>query len=451
MGDGEDTGNNSSHSHECPAHILNYLASALGPNSMENVKIFSARSAQQQVWIISKLNPTSTYQSEEWKDALASGNKYLAVRQWKTSSCWWNLNRNQYEKNDIDTLAKSEVAGYRLARKALLKIHIPLVLYFSHDDDTEDEISRNDINDTQQLPKPWAILSYVGPSSIYFDNNVEISEYWMNRMVKTRLEFGSEEPHPRWGRVPVDQAVEYTLSVLRNVTIPLHSYMRDNAVDQNIISCLQGAAPPATAQCIQLSTGYTYSRMVRVYQSALQEMKDAHNTTGDEKLHAAIGVLEKAIAHLTKQQPYLETHSLPAVLCHMDCQPQNLLFAQSPATDVTPRISSVLDWEEAAFADPRFELLLMCRKVCANRAQAEQIWTTYQQECPQPLLGPLEPWLALETVHSITSLLLQTMDLLGGGRNPWETKPDLWGKIQREIRRLVTEYGWDFCDAPEFR
>jgi thiamine kinase-like enzyme len=129
----------------------------------------------------------------------------------------------------------------------------------------------------------------------------------------------------------------------------------------------------------------------------------------------------------------------------MDCQPQNLLFAR-PKEKRQPLIVSVLDWEEAAFADPRFELLLICRKVCANRSQADQVWKTYQEELPQPCLGSIEPWLKLESVHSLTTLLLQSMDLLGGGRSPWETKPDLWGKIQREFCRLASG-GWDFCNT----
>eukprot|EP00970_Alexandrium_tamarense_P013491 scaffold3435_cov249-Alexandrium_tamarense.AAC.3 len=60
-------------------------------------------------------------------------------------------------------------------------------------------------------------------------------------------------------------------------------------------------------------------------------------------------------------------------------------------------------------------------------------------------IGPLEPWLKLETVHSLCTLMLQGTDLLGGGRNPWETKPDLWGKIDRERQRLVN-MGWSFCE-----
>jgi hypothetical protein len=59
-------------------------------------------------------------------------------------------------------------------------------------------------------------------------------------------------------------------------------------------------------------------------------------------------------------------------------------------------------------------------------------------------LGDIEPWLKLETVHSLTTLVMQSMNLLGGGRNGWENKPDLDQKIQREFARLFL-LGWDFC------
>jgi hypothetical protein len=36
------------------------------------------------------------------------------------------------------------------------------------------------------------------------------------------------------------------------------------------------------------------------------------------------------------------------------------------------------------------------------------------------------------------------MNLAAGGRNPWETQHDLWGKIEREFHRLVG-LGWEFC------
>jgi hypothetical protein len=97
-----------------------------------------------------------------------------------------------------------------------------------------------------------------------------------------------------------------------------------------------------------------------------------------------------------------------------------------------------LDWEDAAIADPRFELLLLGRKVCANREQAEELWKLYSSShhTTTPIaIGPLGPWLQLETIHSIVTLLLQSMDLLDGGRNPWETTKDLWSKLQREFAR----------------
>ena len=116
-----------------------------------------------------------------------------------------------------------------------------------------------------------------------------------------------------------------------------------------------------------------------------------------------------------------------------------------------------MDWEEACYADPRFELLLVCRKVLANtnREQSEKLWQSYSRYV-QRLgrlissktkkgihwnVGPLEQWLKLETTHSLLVSLLQAMDLLGSGRSPWETKPDLWGKIDRERQRLE-QMGW---------
>ena len=157
---------------------------------------------------------------------------------------------------------------------------------------------------------------------------------------------------------------------------------------------------------------------------------------------------------------------LDPVLVHMDLQPQNIFLARIrrhnetstvPDTVLSTQdmvVRSVLDWEDSSIADPRFDLLMMCRKICANRDQADTLWKAYQQAYGKDNtilssggvpdsdgtsvidLGPIEPWLQLETVHSLITLLLQSMDLLGGGRNPWEAKKDLWGKLEREFHRL---------------
>ena len=165
--------------------------------------------------------------------------------------------------------------------------------------------------------------------------------------------------------------------------------------------------------------------------------------TKDELLNGFIVKLGAAITMLEQDAATMDNLKLlPPVVCHMDLQPQNILFAQqrengsnsSPPTSSLMNIVSVLDWEEAAYADPRFELLMLCRKVCANRTQADRIWRKYQSEMStSSQLGPMEPWLRLETVHSLTTLLLQAT--AGGGRSPWESRRDLQVKMERECHR----------------
>jgi len=397
-------------------------------------------------------------------------------------------NDNSNINGPVIEIARSEMAGYRIARRALPDINVPDVLYFSHDsnNNSSEQQQEHDLNSSKN-DKPWSVLAYVGEKSMLFNTTTNFGpdNSWMETMVKTRREYGFDEPHPRWGRVPEDECVAYTETVLRNVILPLHAYMHhqhycfDNIITTETRDLRRSPPtnsktnnrPSSTDSDSTLRHGFTYRTMVDLYQREHEQMKQTMAFTTSKSnvvLKAAVNVLGEAIKVLAQQVPYLQESPPSLVLCHMDLQPQNLIFAtpEEAATTINrssadggrrslPRISSVLDWEEAALADPRFELLLLCRKVCANRQQAEIIWRTYQRETTNYLeenaLGPIQPWLALETVHSITSLLLQSMDLLGGGRSPWESKPDLQGKIQREIQRLVVEYGWTFCNVPEFR
>jgi aminoglycoside phosphotransferase (APT) family kinase protein len=124
------------------------------------------------------------------------------------------------------------------------------------------------------------------------------------------------------------------------------------------------------------------------------------------------------------------------VLVHMDLQPQNILLRKTQQNcENRSIVVSVLDWEESAWADPRFELILLCRKVCANREQANHVWNLYQKTMGDSVaIGNIQPWLELETLHSLTALLLQAT--AKGGRSPWEARNDLLDKIEREFQRF---------------
>ena len=175
-----------------PPCILRFLEEVMDENALNDLQIKELRSAQQRVWLLEGFNFNVDFLPLEWRHALELGRNRLVAREWKASSCWWNLNHNQLTRDkgeagisDVEMLARSEVAGYRIARQALTQMHIPNVLHFSLDSDVGGG-SEN----------PWAIFGYVGPDSSVFDNSAE-DHTWMDGMVKTRLEFGFEEPHPR--------------------------------------------------------------------------------------------------------------------------------------------------------------------------------------------------------------------------------------------------------------
>ena len=407
---------------DCPSHIVAYLNSRLGNKCVAHIE--AAKSAQHRVLIVSLSNNVYPVDDPDWKQALERGNNKLVVRIWKGASRWWNLHQNH--PSGTERLARSEVVGYRVAGfalKASATVRIPTVLYFSMEDERHSGES------------PWAITEYVGSSSSLFQET-KLDSSWMDGMVKVRHEFGFDEPHPRWGRVPEPQALEYALLVLRSVIIPMHRSL----IDVNVVETLRGINGLSGWQ----TGGIYYMTMASLYEDACKSLRQALTLQPDSKLSNAVDILHEAIQQLI-QESIGRVINIPPVVVHIDLQPQNLLFAQNSKQQCT--VASVLDWEEAACADPRFELLLLCRKVCANRAQADIVWETYQQACPYYNLGSIEPWLKLETVHSLTTLMLQSMNLLGGGRSPWETKPDLWGKIEREFARL-NKAGWSFCDKP---
>jgi hypothetical protein len=337
------------------------------------------------------------------------------------------------------------------------------------------------------------------------------SSSYEDNMIKNRHEFGFDEPHPRWGRLPTGQALEYAKLVLHNVVLPIHTYCFDHKIKSKVAAAM--TAPDVSSlddnDLISNPPFYipddddkirTYAGMVHLYRTSCNEMMmkiKAVNLLGSgvgdtdmSRQKDALWMLDNAIKGIENIVPSILPPFAP-VLVHLDLQPQNLKFGwcddngdekerkgslhqELPSTQTSNKIKvvAVLDWEDAAWADPRFEVLMLCRKVCANIDQADILWNEYirwhneymselarqqqqqqqqQQEQVERTMtdqtkddnadktawdvGPIRPWLQLETIHSITTLLLQSMDLLNGGRNPWETESDLWGKLEREFAR----------------
>lgn len=491
----------------CPDHIIEYVerSSLLGSKKAAVSSVEEVKSAQQLVYIITlRFDEAGGSRQEEasppphgspnqasspLQRVLLSGGSKIVARVWKGSARWWNLNTNDAcTQSGVVNMARSEIAGYRMARAAISAsrayadaskasrenemIDIPEVIYFSCDYRVEKADNAKKTGDHRQeegeLEYPWAILSYVGDGCCYFQSGDKhesrastSGSSWMcdgqyaKDMVKIRHEFGFDEPHPRWGRVKEDQALNYAMRVMDSVVLPIQSAFFSSTADN---TSMQGherdmaiLGRPGNVKRM----AFRYLDMVATYHEAANKMMETiqETDTSDRKVGILLATLKTCIERLDKEArecPFLsDSGVLPPSLCHCDLQPQNLILSRKKGDEydanVIPFVFSVLDWEEACYSDPRFEVLLMARKICASRTQADRLWGhySYQLRARHNLfVGPIEPWLKLETVHSITTLLLQSMNLVGGGRNPWESKPDLLGKIEREFARLKM-LGWD--------
>jgi hypothetical protein len=469
--------------------------------------------------------------------SLHRSNNKLILRQWKRGACWWNCNTNsnrlislitrgaislsgdtEPSEKDSNTvqMAKAEVEGYRVANLALRDrdIYTAQVLYFSHDElhpavlniasDKYGDITSNTIDDG--FVEPWAILSYFehgtyirsNSDSSSCTNEIQLKDdlsfiqlephpinandptdytlcnYYVTTMIKLRHEFGFDEPHPRHGRVPIDECLGYAKMILRDVVFPLqrHFFLEQHRdIDRfNLIalSCFDGAQHGDNPSAIE-PKAFQYLDMISIYNHALDGLSSS-SKYNDNRTVAILEMLKQCLETLQNEWTHRESiKMLPPVLCHMDLQPQNLAFrheANSKQRNTSHQVdacnvAAVMDWEEACYADPRFELILICRKVLANRDQAELVWQYFSEQIQvwkQEKMrrnhnryvdwdvGPLEPWLKLECVHSLCTLVIQFLDSTSGGRSPWETETDLLEKIDRERQRLVM-MGWTFCDV----
>lgn len=400
----------------CPDYILSFISEKLGP-SFTTHHVESVKSSQHTVCIVHVKQNVNDAKPACWEEALVAGGFFLVVRIWKGSSRWWNLNHPQ-ASDDLDTIVQNEIWGYCTARRLVLgtesDIMIPRVLYVSSCRDGQQECS------CKLTPcQPWAIFEYVGPrAKIFQDSSMAVDTSWIDSMVKVREEYGFPEPHPRWGRVPVAEALQYSMQLLQSVVVPLHT-SDVPVVDSSTVST------------------YTYDGMVSLYLEKFQKYLAPCCDSNDDgsislDLRNAINKLGDSIRELARKCELGQTPSpLPPRVCHLDLQPQNVLCVQVGGV---AKIKVIFDWEEASFSDPRFELLMIGRKVCANERQAETVWKSYERLVGVSL-GKIDAWLELEVVHSLCSLLLQALS--GGGRSPWESIPDLRGKIDRELQRLA--------------
>mmetsp|Transcript_15105 Transcript_15105/g.17592 ORF Transcript_15105/g.17592 Transcript_15105/m.17592 type:complete len:574 (-) Transcript_15105:986-2707(-) len=549
---------------KCLTQVEKYLSSYC----YEIADTQSLKSAQQSVLILNVKGTAGNYKAMNTesgkllKNAIQNGNGKLILRIWKGGARWWKLNANEKtrdkrsEDNSIiwndkcnvcvdeslcDQLAKAEVAGYRVARRTLefynstlnqktkkwqvSQVCIPQIIYF-HDPTKGEQLTENSIN---KMSMPWAIFSYVGLGSNYFQykkasncNDWIICDELVKNMVKVRHEFGFDEPHPRHGRVCVEQALSYALRVLYDIIVPIHTSFfsvhynlyhqqsHGNGYDCDIsdankkepttnnlwihpllkqdglnLSChINKTKNGLDSELSDHCRPYKYDDMIDVLRKALSRLKNesvltpnVYNVSQDQEGHHGANqsnitrmsllfdiLMECVDALVSESKQMNDECALPAVLCHIDLQPQNMILCrQKPKqndllsstschsnNDEMSHIFSVLDWEESCYADPRFEILLLCRKVVANRSQADFLWREYTKIMQERfgtnhrvIVGSIEPWLKLENVHSLITLYMQCMDL--GGRNPWERKPQVWDKIIRELRRLV-DLGWEFCN-----
>ena len=315
-----------------PIYIISGLKDLI---KLDAINVEEAKSAQQRVLIFEYSKHDVKLAPNYLQSVLESGGCCLVIRIWKGGSRWWNLNR----ANDVDALAAAEIEGYRLARKAL-GTRIPKLLHVS----------------TKKGELSWAVFEYVGKKSTRFaEKRVIYDQYWTESMIKVRDEFGFPEPHPRWGRVPVEDCLSYTKRVLYQVTIPLHKciFEHEEFAGKSEIFHLCGNMGG--------NPGYTYKGMLREYRKAQLAMEESLQSlsTSDQRSERSLYALRKCIDLLEKEV----INKIPHVLLHMDCQPQNLVFARTQNNDDPWLISSVLDWEDSAYGDPRFELLLLGRKV----------------------------------------------------------------------------------------
>jgi len=379
------------------------------------VRKTSLHSAAQEMLLLTVADPLTI--PPRYRDFLKNGETHFVLRRYKSEATYWNLQGCLLDQSE-GKLCLRETAAYRIAKNAFESKHsdvvIPEVLYVADRD---------------------VLFSYVGEGSNVFASS-EFDDTLSREMVKTRLEYGFDEPHPRHGRVDIDRCEIYAKSVLEEIVAILHTYnyhheMGDDnfETDKKYIIIIredgggggggggggdldQHRTKPYPTRFTQVKT---FSSMLMLYKEQFQKVIKFDDPANDV-------LIQKTISNLESKRAEVEKLAQPAVLIHCDLQPQNLMFRAEKDAYGLPRTACLLDWEDAAFADGRFEILLICRKIVANIQQARNIWQ-YYKILLKVETGSIEPWLKLESLHSLCTYKLQN--------NPCDS-----GKIERELERL---------------
>jgi hypothetical protein len=151
---------------------------------------------------------------------------------------------------------------------------------------TKHDVKNDDGSDPMQL-YPWAILEYVGehstlyhphgidgqdrvlsnppttppsppPQQLYFDTT------HVDSMIPIRMEYGYNETHLRWGRLPIELCIPYTTYILRSFIVPLHSYYLRTENENTILVSHQSEQLVANQQQAPI---YYYKAMMELYRT----------------------------------------------------------------------------------------------------------------------------------------------------------------------------------------
>ncbi|GMI45001.1 hypothetical protein TrCOL_g9319 [Triparma columacea] len=276
-------------------------------------------------------------------------------------------------------------------------------------------------------------------------------------MIPDRVEFGFLEPHPRHGRLEPRDCLGYCCMVLEGYFYRVckgawkEGGGKGEVNPRDVVGRVEKVMKEVEGRGVGGGRAEEVKRMAselgRDYFAGVEEWRGG----GEEGANDGGERSEKTV-------PYL-----PPVVVHCDLQPQNLCLGtaqdvggerregtwtrrednDTTTTTTTYFIEGVVDYEEARFADPRFELMFMCRRVCCDLEQASIVWGMFSEFSKGEgwEVGGLEGWMKLECLVTLAGCVVRGSGMgeewikkegRGEGRQDQEEE---WRKYEREIER----------------